>query len=64
MTEEQFLDIVKDEHQLTVAHAYAQLIKSEQEVDWTKINHAIVDRWSKTALLGIKKIAWQLMGEK
>ena len=34
-------------------------IKYKVPVDWLKINTAIIERWSKSALERIKKAAWK-----
>lgn len=37
---------------------FTALIQSSTSTDFEKINAAIIKRWSKTALLRIKKTAW------
>jgi hypothetical protein len=48
-----------------VALSYALAIKSEEaEMDnpnWMKINRAIIDKWSITALKRIKNAAWKIV---
>ena len=45
-----------------VALTYAFCIDSSEKIDFAKINKAIVDRWSRSALQYIKKEAWKLKG--
>jgi hypothetical protein len=42
-----------------IASSYA-LAMSTPDVDWRKINHAIMDRWSLAGLKWIKERAWKL----
>ena len=46
----------------SVAMTYAWAIRSTQAgmdtVDWKKVNAAIIERWSRSALEWIKKQAW------
>jgi hypothetical protein len=47
-----------------VALAYAWAIRQADEVDFTVINQAIVERWSVSGLAFIKKLAWRrVLGE-
>jgi hypothetical protein len=41
-----------------VAQSYALAMRSSEETDWTKVNRAIIDRWSVSALEFIKAQAW------
>jgi hypothetical protein len=41
-----------------VALTYRLALRSEDRVDWPKVNQAIISRWSVSALLYIKRIAW------
>ena len=43
-----------------VAVTYAFCMGSSEKVDFARINRAIVDRWSYSALAYIKKKAWEL----
>lgn len=43
-----------------VALSYAMGLRAPDEVDWSKVNHAIIDRWSLSALKWIKERAWKL----
>jgi len=57
----------KEFKQKDIARSYALAIKSESEcrtVDWTKINGAILSRWSMSGLERIKKIAWDILAGK
>ncbi len=40
---------------------YALALRTMGEVDWPKVNHAIIDRWSIAALRYIKDGAWRLV---
>lgn len=43
-----------------VALTYAYGLRSSENIDWPKVNGAIVDRWSLSALKWIKERAWAL----
>jgi len=45
-----------------IATSYAMaLCSSERDsIDWSKVNHAIIDRWSIAALRYIKDRAWRI----
>lgn len=43
---------------------YAFAIRQHDEVDWPKVNAAILDRWSMAALRYIKDGAWRLVNEQ
>ena len=43
-----------------VAHTYAILIQKGHE-NWKPINQAIMNRWSKSALLWIRAEAWKIV---
>jgi len=47
----------------SVALTYAFAIRSREKVDWAKVNRAITDRWSVSALLYIKRKAWKRIDE-
>jgi len=42
----------------SVAMTYAFAIRSSEKTDWPKVNQAIINRWSPSALNWIKKQAW------
>lgn len=42
-----------------VAASYALALKTPDEVDWKKVNAAIIERWSLSALKWIKTRAWK-----
>lgn len=46
--------------QKDVAQTYGLTLKSSEceKVNWPKVNQAIMDRWSKSGLIRIKKMAW------
>lgn len=48
----------KESKQKDIAQTYALALKSSEETDWAKVNRAIIERWSKHALVQIKKMAW------
>ena len=48
----------------SIALTYAFCITSSEDIDWWMINQAIVARWSRSALIYIKKKAWKLIEEK
>lgn len=41
-----------------VAKTYALALRSSEDVDWERVNRAIIDRWSLGALAWIKQQAW------
>lgn len=41
-----------------IAMTYRLAMESEDETDWKKVNLAIIDRWSVSALKDIKELAW------
>ena len=43
-----------------VAMTYAFGIRGGEQIDWAKVNHAILDRWSMNALKYIKEKAWRI----
>jgi len=48
----------KDMKQIDIAQTYCLAIQSSEKTDWKKVNHAIINRWSKSGLDYIKKLAW------
>jgi hypothetical protein len=57
-------DVAQGATQKIVAITYASAILATaqhlEEVDWTPVNRAILDRWSHGALDRIKRAAWKL----
>lgn len=47
---------------LDVALTYAFGLRSSETIDWPKVNHAILDRWSLSSLQWIKGQAWKIAG--
>ncbi len=47
-----------------VKMTYAFALLTPGEVDWPKVNHAIIDRWSFSALKYIKDGAWRLVRQR
>ncbi len=43
---------------LTVARTYALALHSDYPTDFKKVNKAIIERWSLSALEYIKRMAW------
>ena len=43
-----------------VAMTYAMALGSDEQIDWARVNRAIIDRWSTSALVYIKERAWKL----
>ena len=41
-----------------IAMTYALALRSSEEVDWAKVNKAIMNRWSSSGLKFIKEQAW------
>ena len=52
--------------QADVASTYglAMLSSERDQIDWSKVNAAIMARWSQSGLLRIKKAAWKLAEAK
>lgn len=50
--------------QKDIAMTYAMAICSSDKPDWSKVNNAIIARWSKSGLARIKKAAWKLIEAK
>lgn len=48
----------KELNQEDVAKTYALIIIQKLQVNWRKINKAIVDRWTYEGLERIKELAW------
>jgi hypothetical protein len=44
-----------------VAQTYALALCSSWETDWGQVNRAIIERWSKSALIYIKERAWKIV---
>jgi hypothetical protein len=40
-------------------YSYLLTIGQHHLFDWTKINNAIIDKWSKSGLVKIKRAAWK-----
>jgi hypothetical protein len=52
--------MTRDDVALTYAFAIRQSVaRQSARVDWTAVNHAIVERWSLSALKYIKRSAWR-----
>lgn len=53
--------------QSAIAKTYAMAMLSEAnggwEADWPRVNRAIIDRWSRTGLERVKKLAHRILGE-
>ncbi len=47
-----------------IALTYAFALRSSEDVDFGKVNRAIMDRWSVAGLEYIKRKAWKLVDEK
>ena len=41
-----------------VAKTYALALKSSEPTDWSAVNAAIIQRWSRSGLEWIKRMAW------
>ena len=49
-------------NQINIALTYATAIHADPiaKFNWEKVNNAIINRWSKSGLLRVKKLAWEL----
>lgn len=50
----------RDDVAVTYAFAIRQAQQTGESIDYAKVNHAILDRWSMAALRHIKEQAWRL----
>lgn len=50
--------------QKDVALTYAMAMRSSESTDWTKVNEAIIERWSQAGLQRIKTMAWKRIESK
>jgi hypothetical protein len=48
----------KSLRQIDIAQTYGLILRQDTEVDWGKINKAIIGRWSWAGLKKIKTLAW------
>lgn len=44
-----------------VAMSYAMAMRGTEQVDWPKVNRAILERWSMAGLKYVKTEAWKLV---
>lgn len=44
-----------------IAKTYALAIKSDEKIDWSAINQAIIARWSRSGLNRVKQMAWRIL---
>lgn len=47
-----------------IAATYALAMRDPSNVDWPTVNEAIINRWSRSALVHIKTIAWGILEGK
>ena len=45
-------------HKKDISKTYLLAMNSSDDTDWEKVNKAIIDRWSLSALKDIKEWAW------
>jgi hypothetical protein len=66
--EDEFAISLQDQafYQEAAAKEYSALIFASRvlgnEINWTKVNRAIIDRWSRSGLERIKSAAWKKLG--
>jgi hypothetical protein len=48
--------------QKDVAITYGLALRDPSNVDWPRVNQAIIERWSEAGLERIKKLAWSGAG--
>lgn len=60
--ERQLLDEIADPRlkRADVALTYALAMRSVADIHWQRVNEAIIERWSMSALCWIKERAWRL----
>ena len=44
--------------QRDIAQSYALAMASGEDIDWQRVNKAIIERWSKSGLTRVKEMAW------
>ena len=49
----------KNFKQVDIAVTYRLAMLSSEKPDWRKVNEAIINRWSKSGLERVKKMAWK-----
>jgi len=54
----------KKMHQRDVAKTYALSMRSSEKVNWARVNLAIIERWSRSGLERVKKMAWLEYGKE
>lgn len=64
MTPERFITMVRERQtsgctQDVAGRAYAELMGLTPTIDWTPINAAIVESWSRSGLKRVKHLAWR-----
>ena len=47
-----------------IARTYALALRTSRNTDWSKVNRAIIDRWSFSGLEYIKTRAWKIVEGK
>lgn len=47
--------------QSDIAKTYALAIVSDEKIDWSAINQAIITRWSRSGLNRVKQMAWHII---
>jgi hypothetical protein len=68
--EDEFLSFLcsKNFYQKDAAKEYSNLIFAGQvlgnDIDWDKINKAIINRWSMSGLRRVKEMAWSILKGK
>lgn len=62
-TETLLTTIEKAKNRKEVATVYSWALRSSEETEWGKVNRAIIDRWSMSALEYIKNLAWKIVAE-
>lgn len=45
--------------QKQLACTYALVLDAGEAVNWERVNHAIIERWSETSLRRVKTMAWK-----
>ena len=48
----------------SISLTYAFALRADENIDWTKINQAILKRWSMAGLKYIKERAWKIFEGK
>lgn len=63
MIEDRFIKMLQSLlcKQVNAALLYSKMLPLRDEINWLKVNQAIIDKWSESSLKKVKTMAWQLI---